>query len=158
MYQSDPTAAVSAIARHLRPGGVAAFAEMSMQLDLPAERICRPRTTTFESTYRWVYAAFGGLGTQPDIGLRLPEILAQAGLLPSPELDTHVAIATGEDGIETLLGLIRSLLPAIIASGVATEQELEASTLATRLHDEAGAIEPIVMWPLVIGAYAIKPS
>jgi 2-polyprenyl-3-methyl-5-hydroxy-6-metoxy-1,4-benzoquinol methylase len=157
MYQSDPTAAVNAAARHLKSGGVAAFAEMSMQLDLSAERICWPRTTTFERACQWVYAAFGGLGTQPDMGLRLPEILAQAGLLPSPELDTHVAIATGEDGIETLLGLIRSLLPAIVASGVATEQELEASTLAERLRDEAGAIEPIVMWPLVVGAYAIKP-
>ena len=157
MYQSDPAAAVSAGARHLRPGGVAAFAEMSMQLDLLAERICWPRTTAFETACRWVYAAFAGLGTQPDMGLRLQETFAQAGLQPSPELDTHVAIATGEDAVETLVGLVRSMLPSIVANEAATEQELEANTLAERLRDDAGAIEPIVMWPIVIGAYAIKP-
>lgn len=158
MYQSDPTAAVSAAARHLRPGGVAAFAEMSMQLDLSAERICWPRTTMFEMACRWVYAAFAGLGTKPDMGLQLPETLARAGLLPSPDLDTHVAIATGEDAVETLVGLVRSMLPAIVASEAATEHEVEISTLAERLRVDAGAIDPIVMWPIVIGAYAIKPE
>jgi SAM-dependent methyltransferase len=158
MYQSDPAAAVSAAARHLRPGGVAVFAEMSMQLDLPAERICWPRTTTSELVCRWVYAAFAGLGTQPDMGLRLPEILAQAGLLPSLELDTHVAIANGEEAVETLVGLIHSMLPAIIASEIATEQEIAIDTLAERLRGDTGGIEPIVMWPIVIGAYAAKPQ
>jgi SAM-dependent methyltransferase len=158
MYQSDPTAAVSAAVRHLRPGGVAAFAEMSMRLDPPEpERISWPRTNVLDQTSRWVYAAFAGMGTQPDMGLRLPEILAQAGLLPSPELDTHVAIATGEEAVEALVGLVRSMLPAILASEVASEQEVEIDTLAERVRD-TGAIEPIVMWPIVIGAHAAKPE
>lgn len=158
MYQSDPTAAVSAAARHVRPGGVAVFAEVSMQLGLSTpERLSWPRTTVFDQVSRWVYAAFANLGTQPEMGLRLPEIFAQAGLLPSPDLDTHVAIATGEEADETFVDLIQSMLPAIIASGVASEQEIEIDTLAERLRD-TGAIEPIAMWPIVIGAHAIKPQ
>jgi hypothetical protein len=84
--------------------------------------------------------------------------LAHAGLLPSPELDTHVAIATGEDAVETLVGLIHSMVPAIIASEAASEQEIEIDTLAERLRGDTGAIEPIVMWPIVIGAHATKPQ
>jgi len=33
----------------------------------------------------------------------------------------------------------------------------DVSTLAEHLHDDASSTEPIVMWPIVIGAYALKP-
>jgi len=36
--------------------------------------------------------------------------------------------------------------------------EVDVSTLAERLRDDAGAIEPIVMWPIVIDAYAFKDA
>ena len=56
------------------------------------------------------------------------------------------------------MGLIHSMVPAIIASEAASEQEIEIDTLAERLRGDTGAIEPIVMWPIVIGAHATKPQ
>ncbi len=159
MYQADPGAAVSAAARHLRPGGIAAFAEMSLQIGAAVpERIYWPNTAVWEQAWRWAHGAFGSLGTQPEMGFRLPETFAAAGLLPSPDLDTHVAIATGEEAVQTVVDLVRSLLPAILAAGVASEQEVDIDTLAERLRSAAAPALAITTWPIVIGAYATKPS
>jgi ubiquinone/menaquinone biosynthesis C-methylase UbiE len=158
MYQPDPAAAVSAGANHVRPGGAVVFAEMSMQIGAGApELISWPQTDTAQQVSRWAYGAFGSLGTQPNMGLRLPETFAHAGLLPGDELDTHVAIATGEEAVEAYVDLIRSLLPAIIAGGVASEQEVEIDTLADRLRADSGPAGRIGCWPMVVGAYATKP-
>jgi SAM-dependent methyltransferase len=159
MYQADPGAAVSAAARHLRPGGIAAFMEMSLQIGgAVPERICWPNTAIWEQAWRWVHGAFGSLGTQPEMGFRLPETFATAGLLPSPDLDTHVAIATGEAAVQAVVDLVRSMLPAIVTAGVASEHEIEIGTLAERLRSAAAPGLAITTWPIVIGAYATKPS
>jgi SAM-dependent methyltransferase len=160
MYQADPAEALSRAARHLRPGGVVVFAEMCLLMGsaLPARSLVSwPPTPASEQLSRWMHEIFGSLGTQPDVGLRLPATFAQAGLQPNPELDTCVAIAVGEEAIEHYVDVARSLLPAIVAAGIATEQEVDLATLAERLRADSGPIGRIACWPTVIGAYATKP-
>lgn len=159
MYQADPATALATAARHLRPGGSVAFAEMCLPIGWTApERslVCWPRTPVSEQASRWVHDGFARLGTQLDMGLRLPGTFAQAGLAPSPGLETCVANATGDEAIELLVGLIRSMLPGIIATNVATEQEIDIDTLAERLRTDTGQPERVVLWPTVIGACATK--
>lgn len=160
MYQADPAEAVSSAARHLRPGGVVVFAEMCLLIGsaLAARSLVSwPPTPASEQLSQWMHEIFGRLGTQPDMGLRLPATFAQAGLEPSPDLDTCVAIAVGEDAIDHYVDFARSLLPAIVAAGIATEHAVDVDTLAERLRAESGPIGRIGCWPTVIGAYATKP-
>jgi SAM-dependent methyltransferase len=161
MYQGDPAAAVRAAARHVRPGGVVVFAEMCLRTGsvIPQRFLVSwPHTPTSERLSEWIDGAFGELGTQPDMGMRLPATFAQAGLLPSPDLDSEVAIAVGEEAVSEPVDLARSLLPAIVAAGVATEEEVDIDTLAERLRADTGAAGRVTFWPTVIGAFATKPQ
>ena len=161
MYQADPVQAVSSAARHVRPGGLVVFAEMCLLMgSVRPERslISWPPTPASEQLSKWIHEAFGRLGTQPDMGLRLPATFAQAGLLPSPALDTEVAIAVGEDAIGHTVDLARSLLPAVVAAGVATEEDLDIDTLAERLRADSGPVGRVGCWPMVVGAFARKPE
>jgi SAM-dependent methyltransferase len=161
MYQGDPAAAVRSAARHVRPGGVVVFAEMCLRTGsvMPQRFLVSwPHTPASEQLSEWIDGAFGGLGTQPDMGMRLPETFAQAGLEPSPDLDSEVAIAVGEEAVSGVVDLARSLLPGIVAAGVATAEEVEIDTLAERLHADTGPVGRIAFWPTVVGAYATKPS
>ena len=161
MYQGDPPAAVRAAARHVRPGGVVVFAEMCMRTGSAIPQrflVSWPHTPASEQLSEWIDGAFGGLGTQPDMGMRLPTTFAEAGLEPSLDLDSEVAIAIGEDAVSEAVDYARSLLPGIVAAGVATEEEVDIETLAERLHADTGPVGRISLWPTIIGAYATKPQ
>jgi SAM-dependent methyltransferase len=161
MYQGDPAAAVRDAARHVRSGGVVVFAEMCLRTgSVIPERflVSWPPTLASEQLSAWIDAIFGGLGTQPDMGMRLPATFAEAGLLPSPDLDSEVAIAIDEEAISGVVELARSLLPGIVAAGVATEEEVDIDTLAERLRAGSGSVGRVAFWPTVVGAFAIKPA
>ncbi len=160
MYQGDPAAAVASVTRHVHPGGVVVFAEMSIHMDsfLP-ERcfVSWPSTPASEQLNKWIHATHSRLGTQWDMGMRLPTTFAEAGLLPNPDLDSEVAIGVGEEAIRRTVNLIRSFLPGIIATGVATEEEVDLDTLAERLRADTGPVGRVTFWPTVVGAFATKP-
>jgi ubiquinone/menaquinone biosynthesis C-methylase UbiE len=77
MYLSDPVQALRALARHLKPGGVAAFHE----LILNSAQSLPPLPLATQAT-RWVIAAFRHVGAQPDMGLKLDSTFRAAGLAP----------------------------------------------------------------------------
>ena len=161
MYQADPAEAVRSAARHIRAGGVVVFAEMCLLMgSVRPQRalVSWPPTPVSEQLSEWVHEVFARLGTQPDMGMRLPATFAQAGLLPSPDLDTEVAIAIGEDAIVHTVDLARSLLPAILAAGIATEEDVDIDTLAERLRADCGPVGRVGCWPMVVGAFASKPQ
>jgi SAM-dependent methyltransferase len=161
MYQGDPAGAVRAAAGHVRPGGVVVFAEMCLRTGAATPSrflVSWPPTPAFDQLSGWADAAFGGLGTQPDIGMRLPAIFADAGLRPSPDLDSEVVTLVGEDAVSALVELARSLLPAIVAVGAATEEEIDIDTLAERLRADTGTVGRVSLLPTVIGAFATTPG
>ena len=161
MYQADPADAVRSAARHVRPGGVVAFAEANMPIGsaVPERAFADwPPTPASEQVNKWMYEAFGRLGTQPNMGLRLLETFAQAGLQPSPDLETEFAVVVGEDAISHTTEFLRSLLPAILNAGIATEEEVDVDTLAERLRAGTSSAGRIRGWPTTIGAFATTPS
>jgi ubiquinone/menaquinone biosynthesis C-methylase UbiE len=160
MYQGDPAGAVRAAARHVRSGGVVVFAEMCLRMGsaIPQRFLMSwPHTVASEQLSEWADGAFARMGTQPDMGARLPETLAQCGLRLSPDLETEVPITVGDEAVTTLVDLARSLLPAIVAAGVATDEDVDIGTLAERLHTETGPSGRIALLPIVVGASATKP-
>jgi hypothetical protein len=161
MYQGDPAAAVASVARHVRPGGVVAFAEMSLHMDSFLPERCMvswPSTPASEQLNKWIHATHIRLGTQWDMGMRLPATFAQAGLEPNSDLDSEVAIGVGEEAIRRIVELTSSFLPAILATGVATEEEVDIDTLADRLRADTGTVGRVTFWPTVVAAYATKPG
>ena len=74
------------------------------------------------------------------MGGRLPHTFAEAGLEPSPDVDAGVAVAVGEDAIGHTVEFAASLLPAIIAAGIATEEEVDIDHLAERLRTDTGPV------------------
>ena len=161
MYQGDPAAAVAAAARQVRPGGVVVFAEMCLTMDsvLPSRALRSwPPTPASEQLGEWVHDMHIALGTHTDMGLRLPATFAEAGLLPSPDLDSEVAISIGEEAIRRVVDLTRSFLAGMIATGTATEEEVDIDTLAERLRADTGRVGRVSLWPTVVGAFATKPA
>jgi ubiquinone/menaquinone biosynthesis C-methylase UbiE len=160
-YQADPADAVRSAARHVRPDGVVAFVEFNLiSGSVPPTKalVSWPRTPASEQLIEWTQEVFARLGTPPDMGMRLPETFAHAGLSPSPDLDAETVIAAGEDAISRWVELIRSLLPAIVDTGTATEEQVDIDTLAERLRADTCPVGRVSVWPTAIGAFATKPS
>jgi ubiquinone/menaquinone biosynthesis C-methylase UbiE len=63
MHQTDPTAALRALARHLRPGGVLVFHEP----DLDGARSFPP-APTYDRCCRWIVETYRRLGAEPRMG------------------------------------------------------------------------------------------
>jgi hypothetical protein len=55
-----------------------------------------------------------------------------------------------------LAGVVRSLAPQILASGIATEEELGLDTLDARLAEAVAAEGSVVLPPCVAGAWAVR--
>ena len=161
MYQVDPAAAVASAARHVRAGGIVAFAEMCLShggVDPGHTLICWPRTRAWRQLSNWIHDMHERLGTQTDMGYRLPETFAAAGLAPCTELDGELVLAVGDEAVKRIVDLARSFLPMIVETGSAGEAEVSIDTLAERLRADTGPAGPAVSWPPVVGGFTTTPS
>jgi hypothetical protein len=116
-----------------------------------------PPTRAWQEVTQWIYDMHTALGTQVDMGYRLLATFADAGLVPEEALNGEVILGVGEDAVSRVVDLIRSMLPAIVEAGAATESEVDVETLADRLRAGTGEAGPVACWPPVVGAYAYKP-
>jgi SAM-dependent methyltransferase len=160
MYQADPAAAVASAARHLRAGGIVAFAEMCLShggVDPGHALMCWPRTSAWRQLSTWVNNMHERLGTQSDMGYRLPETFAAAGLAPCMHLDAELVLAVGDEAVARVVDLARSFLPMIVQTRAATEAEVSIDTLAERLRADTGPAGPAVSWPPVVGGFTTTP-
>ena len=137
MYAADPLDALRRALRNLRPGGVIALQESVIDYDGPV--FVEPPDCLAARAAEWFRAGFRHAGVQPRMGMRLFGLMRGAGLEPSTELDMLVPIQQGPDGelFRTLTAVVRSQLPAIVASGAATEAEIGIETLEQRLIADA---------------------
>ena len=63
-----------------------------------------------------------------------------------------------ESAIRRVVDLTRSFLAGMIATGTATEEEVDIDTLAERLRADTGRVGRVSLWPTVVGAFATKPA
>jgi hypothetical protein len=88
--------------------------------------------------------------------MRLFGLMRKAGLAPSTEIDMLVPIQEGPELFSTLASVVRSQIPAIVASGVATEAEID--TLEQRMTANAPADGVVGYFNLGhVGVWATKP-
>ncbi len=132
----DPTATLRRALEQVRPGGIVAFQE----LDASVPPRATPEVPVWTQATSWLRAIFQHPGAQYDAGARLVEIFTGAGL-PFPEMFGE-AVAGGGPGSPIypwFAATMRNLVPRLVQSGIATEEEIGIETFEQRL--EAQAVE-----------------
>lgn len=148
MYQADTVAAVSAIAKHVKPNGIVVFQEHDTTL-VPASLDEFP---LHKRAQGWIQQMIKREGADLHIGFNLHRIFTQAGLA--------VEEVRGECLIQTpncaygLGYIVRACLPRILALGVATADEVAIETLQERLDDERAQSQAIYIGDMIFGAWA----
>jgi len=90
----------------VRARGIVAFAEMCLShggVDPGHTLICWPRTQAWRQLSTWINDMHKRLGTQTDMGYRLPEIYAAAGLEPCTQLEGELVLAVGEEAVARIV-------------------------------------------------------
>jgi ubiquinone/menaquinone biosynthesis C-methylase UbiE len=131
VYQIDPVAFLRTAARFVRPGGVLALHESI--LDLPVNS--RPPVALWQQTSDWLLTTFRRGAPSYDAAGRLIEYFSRAGL-PQPALFSETPVGGGIDAphYAWLAGVIRTLLPRMVQTGIVTAETLAIDTLESRLR------------------------
>jgi ubiquinone/menaquinone biosynthesis C-methylase UbiE len=154
MYLPDPAATLRRLAGFLRPGGIVAFQEMSMQF---ARSV--PELRLFNQVLDWIIGAFVRTGFETDMGGKLFSTYLAAGL-PTPQMISSARVEGGREslGYEYIAQTVRSLIPAMERTGIATAAEIGIEDLADRLRDEAISHDACILFPPMIGAWTRVPQ
>jgi ubiquinone/menaquinone biosynthesis C-methylase UbiE len=152
LYLGDPVAGVRAFARYLKPGGLIYFQEF-----------CEPGTSAvppvplYDECIRMINETFARAKINLYSGMHLARIYRDGGL-PSPQMLAMSRIETGEDSpaYEYLAQTIRSLLPLIEKTGVATREQVAIETLAARLREESLSRGAVLHLPELIAGWTRK--
>lgn len=152
-YLPDPAGALRSLVDRLRPGGIVAFQEYNFD---SAESW--PPVPLWRTFMDWVNQSALHAGISLQFGYELPHLFRDAGL-PAPQMQVNAVTGAGPDwgGYSYAANTARSLLPFIVASGAATEDEVDVDTLADRLRDESVAAGSVVKVPNLVSAWTRKP-
>ena len=93
------------------------------------------------------------------MGMRLAGLYRAAGF-PAPSMLGMSRIETGPDSraYEYMAQTVRSLLPLIERTGVATKDQIGIDTLAARMREQAVAANAVVRVPELIAAWTRVPT
>ena len=157
MYYPSPAEALRQLARHVRPGGIIAFQEG----DNSGARSFPP-VALFHRFFELTVSAHELSGADPRMGLNLYPAFMAAGL-PAPSMEANVGIMGSQDPFleplsQFFVHSLRSLMPAIIKHGLATEQELDLDTYAQRMVTAFREASGILISPPFVGAWTRKPA
>lgn len=153
IYFPDAAAALRQLLNHVTAGGIVAFHEP----DLSRAGAIPPVSTVSETVARMT-AVFDHCGYNPRIGVSLGQVFQDVGLTAS--LLGMTRMEQGGEGFcpTWLTATIRSLLPAMTRTKIATEAEIDIDTLEDRIRSEAQQAGSLLLGPLMVGAWAVKPS
>jgi SAM-dependent methyltransferase len=148
-HLADPIGAVRHQLRHLRSGGTL----VAIDFDLGSAR-AEPAVPLVAEALEWVVRAFEAAGASPRIGARLGSILTKAGLHDVTTFGMQGYLQPGDAAAAQLLaGVVRSLSPAIVRHGIATEEQLGLPTIERRLGEALVQADAVLLPPTVAGAW-----
>jgi hypothetical protein len=136
----------------VRPGGLIVFHEMEIATGRSV-----PDVPLYTRCGGWIVEAFKRADVETSMGSRLYSIYKQAGL-GEPQMISggRVEGSPQSEIYEWLAQTVRSLLPMIEKTGVATKDEVGIDTLADRLRAEVTGKGAVVHSPIFVGAWARK--
>jgi SAM-dependent methyltransferase len=149
MYVPDPAAVLRTQAGVLRPGGIIA----PIEFDLHSARSL-PATPLVGQALSWLGEAFTRAGIDPALGPRLWTVLQTAGLQPTGMIGVQPHFGPEDpDGAAILAGIVKTVLPLIERTGVATAVAVGADTLQQRLSGELATSAAVLAHPILISAW-----
>lgn len=150
MHVSDPVAVLGNLRTYLGTPGIVLFQE----LDLGVART-EPSAPLADDMIELCRQTFQRVGIDPRPGIRLHDQFVQSGL-PAPQLVSlgRIEAAPAAASCAMLAGVLTTLLPAIEATGLATAESLQPTTLAERLQLGIRATNSLVFTPSLIAAWA----
>jgi SAM-dependent methyltransferase len=150
MYVADPAAVIRTQAKLLRPGGVV----VPIEFDLYSAH-STPATPLVGQALSWLSETFKRTGIDPALGPKLWTIQQEAGLKPVAMMGVQPHFGPDDpDGPAILAGIIRTMVPLMERSGVATAAEVEADTLQERLSNDLRTSASVFAHPMLISAWA----
>ena len=154
LYLPDPAGTLQRLSQYLRPGGIVAFQEFDMTATSQV-----PAGELYIKVRRWLLAAFAAAGAQLDMGTKLYSTFLRAGL-PAPDMTAATLVACGPatPGYGYVVGVLRSLMPWIMRTGIANAAEIDIDSLAVRMQEDALTHERVMFLPRVVGAWTAVPS
>lgn len=149
VHLADSAGTVRALSRLVRPGGVVTFQDLS-----PKHSGSEPETPLVAQAYRWVVDSLRSRGGDPATGQRLYRVLRAAGFADIG-VAAEIPAGTADSAVPRFVaGTVRSLLPLIEATGVATREEVGIDTLAERISAELAQVDAVLWPPELIGGWA----
>jgi SAM-dependent methyltransferase len=153
MHLPDAVDVLAHQMRNLRHGGVF----VAIDYDMGGARAL-PEVELYGRMRDWLNAGFAHAQADPYVGMRLPVLFERAGFSDVgslglqaywPPQDRHAA--------GYVVGVVRAMKDAIVASGVTTEEEMGLDTLAERLGDAIESAGAVFTVPTVVGGWGRRP-
>jgi 2-polyprenyl-3-methyl-5-hydroxy-6-metoxy-1,4-benzoquinol methylase len=152
LHLDDPAAAVRALSRLLRPGGIMTFQEFNITR---ARSV--PPLPLVAQCIEWVCQAYRAVGRDPDTGQQLFSVFLDAGL-PAPQMTVAVPAMRGPAVCANAAGSVTSVLPVLEKAGIATREEVDPGTLAERLWEQARACDALMIMAELAAAWTQMPG
>ncbi len=151
MFNPNPVAMLSGLARHLRPNGIIIFHEVDW-----TGVWSNPPAPLYDRCCALIAETLRKVGTNAFTGLRLHSTFVEAGL-PAPDMAVQALAGGGENpisGIDMIADLVVTLAPVLDKHGVAGVADLALSTLKERMRAEARANGSVVVGRYEVGDWS----
>jgi SAM-dependent methyltransferase len=149
-HLSNPSGAVAAFFQHLRPGGLLLVEDTDFSgfFTYPESEACRVY-------YRLCGAVVRGRGGDPDLGRRLPLLLADGGFVGVEMAVVQPAGTSGEVKLINPLTM-ENIAEAVMEDGLASRPEIDA--LVQELYAFAADPRTVVGLPRIVQAWGYRPA
>lgn len=150
LYTPQPAELLRRYAALVRPGGVVVM----MEYEMTAAGTLPPTDLSARIVY-WLTESFRRSGLDPVLGARLADVMWDAGFDEATTLGLQGYRPPGDrDGARMAAQIIRTLLPIIEKTGIATPEEVDIDTLEDRIQRECLRHGAIFKPPTLVGAWA----
>lgn len=154
LYTPEPHEVLRKFACLVRPGGVVAM----MEYEMTAAGLLPPTDLSVRSVY-WIAEAFRRAGLDASLGAHLGAVLNRAGFTDVTVMGLQGYRPPGDpDGARMAASALRTLLPVIERTGVATAAEVDVDTLEARFAADSVAHDAVFKPPTLVGAWATMGS
>jgi SAM-dependent methyltransferase len=153
MHLPDATAVLAHQMQNLRPGGVF----VAVDYDMGGARAL-PEVELYSRIREWLRAGFAHAEVDPFVGMRLLAIFDEAGYDDVGSLGLQSYWAPGNpQAAGYVVGVVRAMKDAIVASGAVTEDELGLDTLDQRLAEALSASHAVYTVPTIVAGWGRRP-
>jgi SAM-dependent methyltransferase len=153
MHLPDAVDVLAHHLRNLRPGGVF----VAVDYDMSGTR-ARPEVELYSRVGAWLQAGFAHAQADPGVGMLFPLLFRRAGFADVGTLGVQTYWPPDDrEAAAYVVGVVRAMKGAIVASGVVTEDELDIDTLEQRLHEAISASSAVWTMPTIVGGWGRRP-